>query len=60
MVDHLSREIQAIDDALARLARGGYGICITCHQRIPHGRLVAQPMALRCLRCQALVERRAG
>ena len=60
MVDYLSREIRAIDDALARLARSEYGVCICCHHRIPRSRLLAQPTATRCYRCQALTDRKAG
>lgn len=60
MVDYLSREIHAVDDALARLARSEYGICLSCHHRIPRSRLLAQPTATRCYRCQELAECKAG
>ena len=60
MVEHLSCEIRAIDDALARLARGEYGVCISCHRRIARGRLAANPSAKRCVLCETEVERKAG
>ena len=60
MVDCLTREIHAIDDALERLARSEYGVCVSCHRRIPRSRLLAQPTAQRCYECQASAERKAG
>jgi RNA polymerase-binding transcription factor DksA len=60
IVDYLSREIHAVDDALARLARSEYGVCVSCRHRIPRGRLLAQPTARRCFRCQASAERKVG
>jgi RNA polymerase-binding transcription factor DksA len=60
MVNHLRREIRAIDEALTRMADGSYGICVECGRRIARGRLVAVPSARRCVRCQALTERKVG
>ena len=45
-----------IDDALARLADGGYGRCDDCGQDIPAARLQAMPFALRCRQCEELRE----
>jgi len=53
---HLLAELQAIDDALARLAQPGYGRCIDCAAAIPFDRLQRQPQALRCVDCQSAAE----
>lgn len=53
---HLLAELQAIDDALARLKQPGYGCCIDCAAAIPFDRLQHQPQALRCVGCQAAAE----
>jgi DnaK suppressor protein len=45
----------AILDALTRLAAGTYGICVSCKNRIPYGRLVVMPEATRCVACGARV-----
>ena len=45
--DHLA----AIDDALSRLDKGGYGRCEVCGQPIAPERLVARPTAARCVVC---------
>ena len=41
----------AIVDALARLAAGTYGVCMSCNGRIPYGRLLVMPEATRCVTC---------
>jgi DnaK suppressor protein len=46
-----------IDAALARLASGEYGVCAECAEPIALGRLRALPFAVRCLDCEARVER---
>lgn len=43
----------AILDALTRLASGTYGICVSCGDRIPYGRLIVMPEVARCLACGA-------
>ena len=52
-----SEEFQAISDALQRVHRADYGLCIDCHEAIPFDRLKAEPQALRCAPCQTLHER---
>jgi RNA polymerase-binding transcription factor DksA len=42
--------LKQIDDALARLKQGGYGICIVCGQRIPDERLEAIPDTPFCVK----------
>ncbi len=53
---HLLAELQALDDALARLKAPGFGRCTDCGDAIPFDRLQRQPQALRCLGCQAAAE----
>jgi len=50
--------LAAIDAALARLARGGYGICARCGGRITKGRLYALPEAVECEDCASFAELR--
>jgi len=50
-------ELQDVEAALARMAQGAYGACVTCGEPIPFGRLSAHPTAKRCQPCQALQEK---
>lgn len=54
--EQLLAELNALDDALLRLQRPGYGHCIDCGAAIPFDRLLRQPQALRCLDCQTAAE----
>lgn len=53
---HLLAELQALDDALLRLHKPGYGHCVDCAAVIPFDRLQRQPQALRCVDCQTAAE----
>jgi DnaK suppressor protein len=46
-----------IDQALARMDAGSYGLCDRCGQAIPVERLEARPRAALCLDCQRDAER---
>ena len=50
-------ELQAIDEAMARLAQGRYGSCADCDEPIPRERLRLEPQALYCIDCGARRER---
>ncbi len=50
-------EVRDLDSALARLAAGTYGVCIDCQREIDFERLIAHPVAVRCLDCQEVHER---
>ena len=50
-------ELDAIDQARARLAAGAYGVCEGCHRPIPLVRLRAMPAARCCVTCQYREER---
>lgn len=45
------QRLAAVDQALARVGQGVYGICTSCGQPIPAGRLEARPFAVHCLAC---------
>ncbi|RUR66358.1 TraR/DksA C4-type zinc finger protein [Variovorax sp. 375MFSha3.1] len=48
--------LDEIDQALARLSDGRYGVCADCRAEISRARLFAQPTAIRCAACQSVVE----
>jgi RNA polymerase-binding transcription factor len=43
--------LEAIEDALDRLAAGSYGVCVVCGRPIGAARLEARPEAARCIVC---------
>lgn len=49
-------ELEAVEAALARIDDGEYGLCESCGTGIAAARLVAQPTARRCVRCQDAAE----
>ncbi|MFO7155776.1 MAG: TraR/DksA C4-type zinc finger protein [Pseudomonadota bacterium] len=50
------REVLLIDEALARMDAGTYGICVDCGKPISEARLLAVPFAIRDAGCQSLAE----
>jgi DnaK suppressor protein len=52
-----SREITQIERALVRLRQGTYGLCESCGEKIPVGRLNALPYSTLCIGCQREQER---
>ncbi len=44
-------DIQAIEDALARIDAGTYGLCAKCGEEIAAGRLKAVPFTRTCIDC---------
>jgi len=55
-VDRDVGELRAIDDALLRINDGRYGVCEQCGAPISAARLNAEPIAIRCIRCQEAFE----
>ena len=53
LAERTADEILGIDEALARLDNGTYGICENCDERISDERLHAHPSAALCKRCQS-------
>ena len=50
------REIKLIEEALVRIDKGEYGICLDCGEEISPKRLEYSPYAARCITCQELLE----
>jgi len=44
-------------EALRRLYRGEFGVCMSCGKKIARERLLAMPQARLCLPCQTVAER---
>lgn len=51
LLDGARSESQQVDDALARMDAGTYGVCANCGQRIPVARLRVRPFAEYCVPC---------
>ena len=51
-----SRELTQIERALRRLEKGTYGVCESCSQKIPLGRLNALPYSTMCIECKREME----
>ncbi len=47
-----ARLLQAIEDALARIGRGAFGVCEACKQPISRARLEAVPWTRHCRDCK--------
>jgi DnaK suppressor protein len=50
-------ELRLIDQALERIEKGEYGLCVDCNQHISPQRLEHYPYAARCIVCQEAAER---
>lgn len=55
-MDHEVRTLQALEDAAKRLDAPDFGECEDCGAKIPAARLVANPVATRCVACQERYE----
>jgi RNA polymerase-binding transcription factor DksA len=44
-------ELDQVNQALARLDAGEYGVCMDCEEPIPEARLKALPYATLCIQC---------
>jgi RNA polymerase-binding transcription factor DksA len=51
LLDQAQQHLADLDQALARLAEGSYGICERCGRPIAPARLAARPAARTCIRC---------
>src|SRR6185503_12918736 len=59
LIDRDRDKLQAIDDALARIEDGSYGVCEACESDVAEGRLEALPFTRLCVSCQADREKEA-
>ncbi|HEV2713311.1 MAG TPA: TraR/DksA C4-type zinc finger protein [Gaiellaceae bacterium] len=55
--EHDGRLLKAIDEALARIDAGTYGVCVNCGAQIAPERLEAMPWATLCIDCKRREER---
>lgn len=51
-------EWRGLRTSLRRIEEGSYGVCTECGVEIPFERLLAAPLAHRCIDCQAIAEKR--
>jgi RNA polymerase-binding transcription factor DksA len=51
VLDATRRRLADLDEALARLASGDYGVCERCGRPIPAERLAVRPFARTCVAC---------
>jgi len=57
LMENVEAVLQEIDDALARIDEGTYGVCEGCSCNIPKARLKAIPYARFCVNCQSEMEK---
>ncbi len=50
--DDNRRVLQLVNEALARIEEGEYGLCVACHEEVQKKRLEAVPWARHCIECQ--------
>lgn len=55
--EHAQIRLRLVDEALARIEKGTYGLCLRCGKDIPGDRLKAVPEAALCRRCREYVDR---
>jgi DnaK suppressor protein len=51
--ERISPRLQAVQEALARIAAGSYGECLRCGEKIKFRRLQIHPATRLCLDCQS-------
>ncbi|MEV8250061.1 TraR/DksA C4-type zinc finger protein [Microbacterium sp. NPDC076768] len=51
LAEAAASELHQVDEALARVDAGTYGLCANCGQPIPPGRLEVRPFAEHCVAC---------
>jgi DnaK suppressor protein len=52
LAEHDAMEVAKINEALARIDTGSYGICVDCGKKISATRLRVMPIASHCIVCQ--------
>jgi DnaK suppressor protein len=57
-LDRESTLLKSVEDALARIETGDFGVCLRCDEVITKKRLSAVPWASHCLSCQEKVDHR--
>ena len=52
-IDQSRTRVHQVDEALARIDEGSYGVCTVCGQQIDPGRLEVRPLSVTCVDCAA-------
>lgn len=52
-----AERLREVNEALARIEEGSFGVCESCGEEIPHKRLEVFPSAKYCVECKARIER---
>jgi DnaK suppressor protein len=60
LIDRAEGRLRLIDEALARLDQGSYGVCAECGDEIGLERLKVLPFAVRCVDCESTRGRNAA
>lgn len=58
LIEPKRKELEEIEEALTRIERGEYGLCIDCGGPISVKRLKIMPGTPRCTQCQAALEKK--
>lgn len=53
IADSLSEMLESVDNALAHIEDGTYGVCEECGKQISAARLEARPFSLLCVDCKS-------
>lgn len=56
LIENEQGTLDLINEALARIDRGKFGICVECDEPIARPRLQAIPYARHCIKCARLLE----
>lgn len=56
LIQNEQETLDLVNEAIARLANGGYGLCVGCGQAIAKPRLQAIPYARHCILCARKLE----
>ncbi len=56
LIENEQGTLELVNEALARLEKGKFGLCVQCAEPIPKPRLQAIPYTRHCIRCARVVE----
>jgi len=59
-LEMITRQIREIDEALEKINIEEFGICESCGEDIPEGRLKVRPNAIYCIQCKDEIEKRGN
>jgi len=51
-------KLRLVEEAIEKLDRGQYGICLECEELIPEERLTVIPFASHCVDCLEIIEKK--